>query len=77
MKGKNVPAKLIICGEKNKDSGLKRGCLICCGLYWRSQVSISHQSKVLLVAFGRILEFPVGLGSYLVILLYPQHCSNL
>ena len=33
LKEKNLPAKLILCGEKNKDSALKRGCLICCGLY--------------------------------------------
>lgn len=59
------------------NNALKRGCLRCWGLYWRGHVSINHQSKVLLVSFGRIPEFPVGLWSYLVFFVYPQHCSSL
>ena len=31
---------------------------------------------MLLVAFGKIPEFPIGLGDYLMLLLYSQHCSN-
>lgn len=67
LKGKNLPAKLILCGEKNKDSALKRGYLMLWSIL-EEPSSPSVRSKVLLVAFGRILEFPVGLGSCLVIL---------
>lgn len=76
IKGKNYLSGQFVLVRSPWNSSFKRGCLGCKSLCRSTKSSISHQSKVLLVAFGKIPEFPVGLDDYLMLLLYPPHCSN-